>query len=254
MIPGVVSSAAQGLGVAGGGGEEPPSGGAMLDFVAGTYEVGGEAYDIDELLGDGFNEAAIDAQGMFVDEPFSDPPGGTNRPNLIGPLFDAVKLGFENGCTIVLEVELTQNVAPADSAGPLLRFCSTSNASNGDGFVYADTTFNDGVRMQDFDSLFFDGGGPFGSGDLVPAAINRIALTINQDVGGGMFEYAISCNGGTATTQQVAYNTSYMTLVRVSLMHIEEFLVAPTAWYLRKLELQDEVVDAVDLPAVSALP
>jgi hypothetical protein len=245
MIPGIVAAQA-GAGVAAGGA-------TYLDFVEGVYQVDGVNYDIADLLDDGFDPDALMAQGLFFDEPFSAPPGGTNRPNMTGALLTAFKGALENGGVAVLEIENTID-APGANDGPLLRWCSTLDASTGDGFVYASVASTPGAQIQDNDSVSVDAGGPIGESgaDLGFAQINRIALMFNKDVGGGQYQYAVACNGGEADSQDVGYDTSYMTALRISLMHVEEFFLAPKYCFLRKLELY-ETMTLEELSALSAV-
>lgn len=231
----------------GGGASAPawlPSGAsAHLDFINGQYYAGGAVHDIADLLGDGpdtiaagggFNAGAITVDGMYMDN------AETNRPNAIGPLFDALKAGLAAGCTVVMEIDFRSS-----PAGAFIWLLSGIDNTFGNfiagAYVFGDVEVDDpaDVGLVGSNSAFNDDPG-----------IKRLAVTFSRDAGGGDYEYAVSSEGTTATTQTVTYAPSG-TVNNITMFHDGRDSSILDDSYVRTVTLYP-ALDPADLPALTA--
>ncbi|MFC3323330.1 hypothetical protein [Mesorhizobium cantuariense] len=237
MMPGV---AAQPLGRRrSSGGAGPTDGTALLDFVNGVYNASGAAHPIGSLLGGGFDAAYITGSGMQI--------ASGNLPTAVGQLFAEYQAGLSAGMSIVFEFSQTTS---ADRF--LIVFEDRTGAP--DWALQVErvnlnrNTPNDDFYVADYDALDFSNH----VAEALASGINRLAVTIGRDLGGGMWRYAVSINGSTALTSDVPYSaaagfaTNGLAVVRIG----ARFDAWPDG-YIRSIELMP-AVDETLLQTLSA--
>lgn len=235
MMPGVVAQALIRRSPA----PLPTDGTAFLDFVNGSYSAGGAGYAVGDLLGGGFDPAYITGSGMQITT--------SNLPQAIGQLFAEFEAGLAAGMTIVFKFSQTSN---AD------RFLITFEDQTGspDWALRVErvnlnrNTPSDDFYLSDFDALDFSDDVP----EALSSGTNRMAVTIGRDIGGGMWRYAVSINGSTAISTDIAYSaaagfvTNGLAIVRIG----ARFDAWPDG-YIRSIALSP-AVDETELPGLSA--
>ncbi|WP_192183291.1 hypothetical protein [Mesorhizobium amorphae] len=186
----ILSSAAQMLNGSGGGLPPwlPDGAIAHMDLKTGDGYAGGAARSIDEMLGGGFDPAALSASGLrFIES-------NSNRPKAIGPLLADISAGLAAGCT----VRFVLNFLNAPYGFAMFIGDNTNWDTSSDGITVA-------VDDEMYDAVSLGLGAPLGS-----TGIHKLAVTLNRDVGGGDYEYAWCLDGAAATTQTVPYAASWL--------------------------------------------
>lgn len=219
----------------GGGGGSLPAGATWhLDFVNEFYYAGGAEQPVADLLGVGFDASKIGPTGIDV----GSDTAPANRPEAIGDLLADLVAGFAAGFTFVVEIDGT-------IAGTFITFIDNANpniASDGaEAFAQAI------VSVDDWSALFVNGG-------TTPATdqIHRLAFTFYRDIGGGLFQSAVSFNGGAAVTGNTAYGGTWFTPVTVGVLTSWDIGAYNFGWVCRSITGYPAKPSG-DLPALSAL-
>lgn len=234
-----------------GGGLMPEGATAHLDFINGYYWAGGAQRAVSDVLGDGpdtvqagggFNpDAIVPAKGLLicnngnVDAETSE--AWTNRPYPINTLYDDMAAGLLAGCTMVFEFNC-QN----PPYGTLFAFYD--DISENDSFDWVDLEIDYGLT-DGYDVSIVDE--PTGTG------LHKIAVTLNRDVGAGNRQYAMSIDGGAASTADIDYSDPFPTasLNTITIGHDGDDSKMLDIVYLRTITLYP-AVEPTELPALSS--
>lgn len=180
----------------------PPGAVAHLDFVSGNYYAAEAVRSVTALLGGAFDAAQITGAGMEVSY------DNTNRPDAAGALLADMQSGLPSGLTFFMEMSR----AAGRPLGPVIYISDTGDLDTAlETFGVDSLSLPANIRMQDGYSVDFGGGGA----DFLGSGTQRIAFTISRDIGGGVFESAVSVNGGTVASDTGAYNhfTGHMPVI-----------------------------------------
>lgn len=166
-----------------------------LDFVNGLYYANGSTFAVTALLGGGFDEGDIQAGGMAVW--FTN----LNRPLAIGAFYSAIADNLASGFSIIFEMD-----DPASNIeGPLIIMSDLPVLNDADWIFESYVNFDpSNIFYADYDAL--DDVNVFSS--FVLGGVNRYGLTFNRPLGGGLWRYAMTMNGETAQTEDVAYDAA----------------------------------------------
>ncbi|MDX8513516.1 hypothetical protein [Mesorhizobium captivum] len=220
-----------------------PSGAtAFLDFINRTYYAGGAWRAVASVLGGGFDPAYITADGMQITT--------DNLPLAVGALFNDFEAGLSAGMTIRFEFSQTTNSAFSNSHFLI----SFEDLPSPDWSLQVErvnlnrNTPNDDFYIADFGDLDFSNH----VAEALASGINRFAVTLGRDLGGGSWRYAASFNGSTALTADVGYSaaagfaTNGLSFVRIG----GRFDAWPDG-YIRSITLYP-AVDETELALLSA--
>lgn len=225
---------------------------AHLDFVAGNYWAGGAERAVIDLLGGTFDAGAdIDANGLFIEDLFSDP--NEARPDALGALFtDITDLLAANGVRLVCELQPKSVAGSRKPTGPLIGIADTTSFDTATDYIEVELhgiTGGQDIVLADNVSLFLAGA----EGDFLDSiTVQRVAAQLSHDLGGGSYEYAASINGGTVISDAVGYAGNYFTPAVVHLFHIDEWTTALNSQYVRSLTVYPSG-DKSELVGLSAI-
>lgn len=205
-----------------------------LNFIDKVYYAGGSFHTAAQVLGGSFVLGAIGPTGM--DTTADNQP--TNRPEAIGDLLADLVDGFAAGFTFVVEIEGTID-------GTFLEFIDNADpnlANNG-----AEAWAQSHVSIDDWNSLFI-----LGPTTPLTDQIHRIAYTFYRGIGGGLFESAVSINGGAASTDTTNYGGTWFTPITVGVLTAWDIGAYNYGWVCRSITGYP-AKPSTDLPALSAL-
>lgn len=218
----------------GGGGGSLPAGATWhLDFVNGFYYAGGAEQPVGDLLGVGFDASKISPAGIDV----GSDTAPANRPEAIGDLLADLLAGIAAGFTFVVEVDGTLD-------GTFLQFIDTADPNDANNA--AEAWVQSHVSIDDWNSLFI-----LGPTTPFTDQIHRIGYTFYRDIGGGLFESAVSINGAAASTDTTSYGGTWFTPVTVGVLTSWDIGAYNYGWVCRSITGYPVKLPA-DLPALTA--
>ncbi|TJW14471.1 MAG: hypothetical protein E5W82_10875 [Mesorhizobium sp.] len=218
----------------GGGGGSLPAGATWhLDFINEFYYAGGAAQPVGDLLGGGFDASKIGPTGIDVRSDFAP----ANRPEAIGDLFTDIVAGFAAGFTFVVEID-------GHVVGTFLQLMNNADPDLAN--KSAEAWSQSIVAIDDWASMFVNGGTRPADG------IHRIAYTFYRNIGGGLFQSALSVDGAAAITGNTSYGGTWFTPLIVGVLTSWDQGAYNYGWFGRSITGYP-VKPSTDLPALSAL-
>jgi hypothetical protein len=159
---------------------------AHLDFIGGYYYAGGTERAVATLLGPDFVPGDISAAGMEITY------ANSNRVIAAGALLSDLAALLPDGMTALFEIDHASKPAGAffyveDGLDTALVKTSGSPVE-----MVLDDTYD--VELHG------------GAAGFAASGIQKIAFTLNRDLGGGSWQTACSVNGGTVFSASASYN------------------------------------------------
>jgi len=219
----------------GGGGSLPAGAVAQLDFINEFYYAGGSEQAISSLLGGGFDAGEISASGMLIDFENS------NRPNAAGSWFTDITTTIATGITILFEIDYPDT--PFGSFIHILNDVDYNTASK-----WA-SSYVGGVAapyVEANNGISFDGT----SNSLTSTGMHKIAMTFYRNLGGGTYQFAVSVDGGAATTDTTT-TAPFSPYTKITIGHDGGGGLIMDAGYIRAITIYP-AMNTTDLALLSA--